>query len=277
MSLRVEWARYLPSRPETSLTMLIAAAHWALSLSLFSSALLSLSYSVRKNYSSLMTIISVMVLSLLFCFGLSFVLKNWGSVPPSRSESVQLGGKGVILSNSRGRGETAVILMNGTAQPLGPRVTAIPGQPLIFHESATASFDLPPVPFTDDTPWFLKSLAIDIRLNAENIQNKFNEGYLAFFFYAGSLIFLLCALGNAIKFSAWPLANLFLGVLAFRGVLAFEAFINTPEMMEIIDSFIRKIIPLEASVPVIFLVAGSLLHIYSFLVFIIKRRDENDY
>jgi len=278
LSLQVEWAKNLPPKPETSLTLLIAAAHWALSLSLFSSVLFSLSYSARKNYSSLMTIICVMGLSILFCFGFSSILDNWKYVPPTSINSISLGDKGVILSNSLNNREgTAVVLLGGTAQPLGPRVTAIPRQPLIYQETASASFTLPPVPFTDDTPWFLKSLSIDIRLNAENLQSKYNEGLLPFFIYAGSLIFLLCSLGHTIRFSAWPLANLFLSILAFGGILVFESFINTPEMQYVIDSFLRGMVPSAYSVPLIFLCAGLLLYIYSFLVFIIKRRDADEY
>jgi hypothetical protein len=168
--------------------------------------------------------------SFLFCFIISFFLENWESVPPARSTPVTIGEKGVILSNSLNRSGTSVILLNGTVEPLGPRVAVIPGQPMVFYESARINFDLPPVPFADDTPWFLKDLSIDIRLNAEIFQKKFGEGFLPFFIYAGSLIVLLCSLGNAFKFSAWPLANLFLGILAFRAVLAVETFLNSPEM-----------------------------------------------
>jgi len=223
-----------------------------------------------------MTVISIMGLSLVFCIGISFLLDNWKSVPPEQSAGIPLGGKGLMLSNSLHRNETVVILINGASQPLGPRVTALPGQPLIFLESVSTGFDLPSIPFKDDTPWFLKSLAIDIRLNAEMFQKKYSENILSFLVYAGALIFLLCSLGNVIKFSAWPLANLFLGILAFRGILAFCSFINTPEMQEILSSFIKNIIPLSFTVPFMFLGAGLLLHLYSFLIFFIKRRSSDD-
>jgi hypothetical protein len=274
--LRVDWAKNLPPKPETSLTLIIAAAYWALSLALFSTILFSLSYAVRRGCFAPMTVITIMVLSMLFCTGISLALENWESVPPAQSAGIPLGGKGLILSNSLNRNETAVILLNGTAEPLGPRVTAIPGQPLLFHESVGASFDLPPVPFGDDTPWFLKSLSIDIRLNAEMFQKKLNGGFIPYFVYAGSLIFLLCSLGQAIKLSAWPLANLFVGILAFRGILALNTFINTPEMQDIIDSFLRSMVPVTFALPAIFLGLGVLLHLYSILVFISKRRHDDD-
>jgi hypothetical protein len=277
LSLRVDWAKNLPPKPETALTLLITAAHWALSLSLFSSILFSLSYSIRKKYSEIISVVTIMGLSLLFCFVLSFFLENWGAVPPAQSSPLPLGEKGVILSNSLNRNETAVILLNGTADSLGPRVAAIPDQPLIYYESARINFALPPVPFADDTPWFLKSLSIDIRLNAEIFQKKFIEGFLPFLIYAGSLIFLFCSLGNAFKFSAWPLANLFLGIQGFRAILAVETFLNSPDMQDVIGSFLRGMIPLTWAVPFIFLTAGILLYLYSFLIFIIKRRNVDEF
>jgi len=276
LSLRVDWAKSLPPKPETSLTLLIAAAHWALSLALFSAVLLALSYAARRNCFAPFSMLIILALSLVFCFGFLFALENWKSVPPAQSIGIPLGGRGLILSNSLNRNETAVVLLNGTKEPLGPRVTAIPGESLLFHETAAASFDLPPVPFADVTPWFLKSLYIDIRLNAEMFQRKFVEGLMPFLIYAGSLIFLLCSLGFAVKFSVWPLANLFLGVLVFRGVLALETFFYSPEMQEIFDSFFKNLMPVETAIPLIFVGFGVMVHFYSFLVFIIQRRDRDD-
>jgi len=277
LTLRVDWAKILPPKPETSLTLLISAAHWALSLALFSSILLALSYAARRNSFAPVAILCIMTLSLVFCYGLSSALERWKSVPPAQSTGIQLGGNGLILSNSLNRNETAVVLLKGTAEPLGPRVTAIPDQPLLFHETASANFDLPPVPFADVTPWFLESLYIDIRLNAEMLQERFVEGLIPFLFNAGSLIFLLCSLGFAIKFSAWPLANLFLGILAFRGVLALETFFYSPEMQDIFDSFFKNLMPVEFAIPMLFVGFGVMVHFYSFLVFIAKRRDRDDY
>jgi len=276
LSLRVEWAKNLPPKPETSLTLIIAAAHWALTLALFSSILLALSYAARRNCFAPMAILCVMILSLSFCFGVSFALDNWKAVPPAQSIGIPLGEKGLILSNSLSRSEIAVVLLRGTAEPLGPRVMAIPGQPLLFQETAVSNVDLPPVPFGDVTPWFLKSLYIDIRLNAEMFQQKFHEGFISFLIFAGSLIFLLCSLGFALKLSVWPIANLFLGVLAFRGILALETFFNTPEMQDIFDSFLQNLMPTALAVPLIFTGFGVLVHLYSILVFIVKRQDKDD-
>jgi hypothetical protein len=91
----------------------------------------------------------------------------------------------LILSNGLTKNETAVVLLEGTLNPLGPRIAAFPGQPLVYQQTASGNFELPPVQFGDDTPWFLKSLAIDIRLNAEMFKLKFQEGIFSYLFYAG--------------------------------------------------------------------------------------------
>ncbi|MDR0322959.1 MAG: hypothetical protein LBI12_00760 [Treponema sp.] len=268
----------MPPKPETTLTLIIAAAHWALSLTLFSCILFSLSYAARRNYSSLMTVVSIMSLAFVFCFSVSTALDYWKAVPPAQSTGIMMGSNGLILYNAHGRNETAVVLLKGTSEPLGPRVTAIPGQPMAFLEAARSGGtpELPPVAFGDDTPWFLESLSIDIRLNAEMIKTKFNEGFGSFLIYAGSLIFLLCSLGHAIKFSAWPLPNLFLGILAFCGVLSLETFLNSPEMLEILDSYLKGRIPVAAALPLLFFGFGLLLHLYSILTFAAKRRESYD-
>jgi len=276
LELRVEWAKNLPPKPETSLTLFLAAAYWALSFTLFSSIIVTLNYAGRRNYFPLMTIIFVMSLSFIFCFGITTALEHGKTVPPAQTMGMPIGTKGLILSNSLNRNETAIILLRGTSEPFGPRVVTIPGQPLAFQEAVSANFDLPPIPFADETPWFLKSLSIDIRLNAERLQQKFREGFDSYFVYAGSLIFMLCSLGFAIKFSVWPLANLFIAALAFRGILILETFFNTPETQEIINSFLDNKLPVQFALPLLFFGFGMLVYVYSFLVFAVKRRDDDD-
>jgi len=74
----------------------------------------------------------------------------------------------------------------------------------------------------------------------------------------------------------WPLADLFLGALAFRGILAVETFLNTPEMQEIIGSYLDNKIPVSMAVPAVFFSFGLLVNIYAVLVYVIKRRKSDD-
>jgi hypothetical protein len=278
LGLRVEWAQNLPLKPETSLTLLITAAHWALSIATYAAILLALSYGARRHNFAPMVVISITVLSLMFNFGISSALYQWEYVPSAVTAGKQVGEPGLILSNKLNRNETAVILLKGPAEPLGPRVVAIPEQPLQYFEStANVNIDLPPIPFGDDTPWFIKSVSIDIKLSGAQIHKRFIEGRLPYFIYTGALIFLLSSLGFAIKFSVWPLADLFLGALAFRGILAIETFLNTPEMQEIIDSFLSGKLPVAMAVPAIFFAFGLLVNVYAVLVYIIRRRNKDDF
>ena len=277
LSLMVDWARVLPQRPETFLTILITASHWALSLSTYLSIVVTLGYAARERCFAPMTVLCMMILAMVFNFGISFALYHWKYVPPAQTEGRQLGENGLILSGSLHRNETAVILLKGSSDPLGPRVTAMPDRPLFFQESTVnAQVSFPPIPFTDNSPWFIKSLAIDLRLNAEQLQKRFTEGFIPYLIYAGSLIFLLCSLGFVLKFSVWPLANFFIGILVFRGILASETFFNTREMQELFNTFFKNMIPSSLVVPFIFIAFGLLVHLYSVLVYIAKRRGNND-
>jgi hypothetical protein len=155
---------------------------------------------------------------------------------------------------------------------------ATPGKPMIYQEEVVgkdlARISLPPAPFTDNCPWFLKSIAIDLRLNAEILRHYLGEGMIPFLIYAGALFFFLSSLIFILKLSVWPLANIFLGCLAFRGVLALEMFFNTSEMQNVFDSFLQNHLPLELVVPLIFCGVGVLIHLYSFLVFLAKRQSD---
>jgi len=113
LSLHVDWVKNLPPKPETALTLLITAAHWALSLTLFCSIMIALNYAVRRGYFPLMSLVCVMALSFLFCYGISFALNQLKLVVPARSSGIAIGGKGLILSNTINKNDTAVVLLNG--------------------------------------------------------------------------------------------------------------------------------------------------------------------
>jgi hypothetical protein len=279
LALRIEWVRALSQEQEAMLVELINAARWALSFGIYGGILMGLSYAVRKEVHMPMAVISVMVLTLGFTFGIDQLLKNWESVLPAKTTTPPLGKPGLILSNNVRPSGTAIILLEGPSQPGGRRVVATPGKPMLYQEEFTgrdlARISLPPAPFSDNCPWFLKSIAIDLRLNAETLRQRLGEGIIPFLIYDGALVFFLCSLIFILKISVWPLANLILGCLAFRGVLALEIFFNTGEMQEVFDSFLQNRLPLELAVPLIFYGVGLLIHLYSFLVFLAKRQSRD--
>jgi len=275
--LRIEWVRTLSQEREAVLVELITAARWALSLAVYGGVLLGLSYSVRREVFAPAAILCVGLLTIGFTFGIGQLIERWEGVPPAKTLAQPLGSPGLILSNNVRPAGTILVLLEGSAKPGGSRVVATPGKPLLYQEKFAGKdlslLSLPPAPFSDNCPWFLKSLAIDLRLNAENMRRQVNAGWLPFLIYAGTLVFLLCSLMFILKFSAWPLANLFLGCLAFRGILALELFFRTPEMQDIFDSFLQNRLPRAWAVPLIFCGVGLLAQLYSFLVYLVKRQS----
>jgi len=277
LELRIEWIRALSQEREAVLVEIITAARWALSLTVYGGVLLGLSYAVRRGVFALTAIPCIALLTIGFTFGIGQLLEDWEHVPPARISMQPLGKPGLILSNNVRPAGTVLILLEGTAKPDGSRVVATPGKPLLYQEKFPGKdmslLSLPPAPFSDNCPWFLRSLAIDLKLNAENVRRQVNAGLLPFLVYAGTLVFLLCSLMFILKFSVWPLANLFLGCLAFRGVLALELFFKTPEMQDVFDSFLQNRLPLSWVVPLIFCSVGLLAYLYSFLVYLVKRQS----
>jgi len=277
LELRIEWIRALSQEREAILVEIITAARWALSLAVYGGILLGLSYAVRREVFALTAIPCIALLTIGFTFGIGQLLEDWEHVPPAKILMQPLGKPGLILSNNVRPAGTVLILLEGSVKPDGSRVVATPGKPLLYQEKFPGKdmslLSLPPAPFSDNCPWFLKSLAIDLRLNAQNMRRQINAGLLPFLMYAGTLVFLLCSLMFILKFSAWPLANLFLGCLAFRGVLALELFFKTPEMQDVFDSFLQNRLPLSWVVPLIFCGVGLLAFLYSFLVYLVKRQS----
>jgi len=278
LTLRVEWIRTLSQEQGPILADLVIAARWALSLTLYGGILIGLSYAVRKNVFAPVALLCIVVLSLGFIWGIDQLVESLESMPSVKTRDQPLGKPGLILSNTILPSGTVIVLLQGPAQPNGSRVVATPGKPMLYQAEFAgkdlASASLPPAPFVNDCPWFLKSLAIDLRLNSELLRQHLNNGLIPFLLNTGPLVFLLCTFMFILKMSAWPLVNLFLGCLAFRGVLTLEIFFKTPEMRDVFDSFLQNRLPLSLAVPIIFCGVGVLVCLYSLLVFLVKgRRD----
>jgi hypothetical protein len=286
LHLWIEGARRLPSQPRMALPELITAVRWALSVTVYFSLLFGLSYAARlsggfpaaggRRLSAPPAMICLFILSLAFSGGAVLGLERLGVLVPAQDISRPLGGPGLILS----QGDTAIVLLRGPAENRGPRVVAMSGRPLLYQREPLGPdntvLSLPPVPFRNEAPWFLRSMAIDFSLTGRQFAARLGEGSISFLIYAGALIFLLVSLGFILKLSNWPLANLFLGCLAFRGVLAAETFLNSPEIQAGFASFLENRLPLSYTVPLIFCLFGALINLYTFLVFLAKRRTDEE-
>jgi len=268
--------RYLPVENEALLTTIITATYWALSVTLYGSIMLSLSYIIRRRIFAPFGVLCIIALAMGFTFGISLGLNQWKLVVPEQYMALPLGEPGVILTQAN----TSVVLLNEPKDARGPRVTAFADRPLLYQAEPTGPnnsvLSLPPLPLGHDSPWFLRSIAIDFRLNSEQLSRRFDIDPIQFFIYAGSLIFFLASLGFIFKLSRWPLANLFTGTLIFRLILSLETFLNSPEMQDTFLSFIGNRLPAYLLVPLIFCAFGFMVYTYSILVFFARKRSDDE-
>ena len=280
MALRLDWIRSVSGQ-----TDLIAAARWALSLALYGGILLGLIHAVVEKVFAPAAIVCILLLAVGFTVGIGHGLESWSNMPDDSPAGPQrtLGGPGLILANpdtpTRPSGNAAFVLLQGPHEPARARVVAIPGSPMVFQPEFAGMdhslVSLPPAPFNTDAPWFLQNLAIDLRLSAENLQNRLGEGPVSFLLYVGFLAFLLSSLMFILRLGAWPLANFFLGLLAFRGVLAAETLFASHQIQEVFASFLQGRLPVSLVAPGIFLIAGLLAHLYSLLAHLARRQAKH--
>jgi len=264
ISSLIELARILPAGTGVQEA---AKAFWAaLPAALYLTILLTLSYTARKEIPIKTAILSIIVLACVYTASFSLGINRVGALDPIFKPAAAVEAEpGLILSQSG----TRVVLLKESSEILGPRLVSIPGEPLIYQELPVGPYDtvlpLPALAFGGDTPWYIRSIAIDLSLCARELKNRLESGYLSFAAYAFSLILLLASLRFLVELSHWPLANMFLGALVFRGVLTLETFLNAGEINTLIGSFLGGRIPPEYVTPCAFAALGILIILYTLL------------
>jgi hypothetical protein len=276
VSSLIELARVIPAGARVEEA---AKAFWiALPAALYLTILLTLSYSARKHVPAKFAILSIIIFACIFTVGFCMGIDRVGALEPIFKPAAAVEAKpGLILSQSG----TRVVLLKESSEVLGPRLVSIPGQPFIYQELPVGPFNtvltLPALSFGNETPWFVRSIAIDLSLSARELKNRLEDNYLYFAAYAFSLILLLSSLRFLVELSMWPLANMFLGALVFRGVLALETFLNAGEINTLIGSFLGGRIPSTYVTPCAFAALGILIILYTVLTRIARheRSDED--
>jgi hypothetical protein len=276
LGLWVEAVKTIPFRRGLSGDF-IASGSGALPAALYIAVLLCLSYTVRRKMPAVLSIAGIFALSFVFTLGLTLGIGHLDKVNLAPPAFRTLRGEpGLILS----RGDTSMILLKRSDAAGGPRVTAIPGQPLIYQETPlgpnNTPLSLPSLPFRADKPWFISSIAIDFDLVSREFKDRLGQSFLLFCVYTGALIFFLAGLRFLLELSNWPLANLFLGALAFRGILALEIFLDTPEIEGFLRSFLGERLPGPFLTPLVFCALGVLVIVYTALVSLARGREKND-
>jgi hypothetical protein len=280
LAIRLEWTRLLTLQPEALQNELVAAFQWALSFSLYFSIILGLCFINRDRIFALPAIVCIIVLAVGLTYSVSLGLGSMGGMIIEKIPGKPIGGPGLILSNPTRPNGTAIVLLEGPSAPGGGRVVAIPDRPMVFQENFPGK-DIPVsilsmTPFGEESPWVFRSLAIDLKISADNLKQHYNEGLIPFLIYTGALAVLLSSFLFIMNFSAWPLANFFLCCLAFRGVLYMENLLNSPDMQIFFDSLLKNFLPISAVIPMLFCVVGLLAYLYTFLIYLAKRKSVNE-
>jgi len=255
-----------------------AEAAWkAIPPALYFSILLTLSYTVRKRVPVFSAIIGVIFLGFAFSIASSIGISRAEILKTVfKSASPIKANPGLIVS----QGENSVILLRESSDISGPRLVSIPGKPLIYQEVPAGPnnsiIPIPAISFEDDIPWFIKSISIDFSLSARELKGRFQENNILYFaFYAFSLILLLSSMRFMLDSSQWPLANVFLGALIFRLILALETLLNTRDINLLLGSFIGNRIPSSFITPLAFCALGTLVLLYTFLTGIARSGSED--
>jgi hypothetical protein len=255
----------------------------ALPITFYLTILVTLSYSARRKILILTSIAGIIVLGLIFTVGFSEGIHHVEAIKPALKPGPPINARpGLILS----RAENAIILLKESSEAQGPRVVSFPERPLLYQEIPLGPnntiLGLPALPLGGDAPWIVQSMGIDFTLTAAELRNRLDQGFIPFIVYAFSLILFLGSLRFILELSQWPLANLFLGALVFRGILALEVFLNSREVNTLIGSFLSGRAPAMMITPLVFCALGILIILYTLLASIARaagakaRKVEDD-
>jgi hypothetical protein len=280
LAIRLEWARLLTMQPESLKNEIVAAARWALSFGLYCSIILGLCFISREKLYAPAAVICMALLAVGFAYGVNLGLEYLRSTAAEKIVTRPIGGPGLIIANPIRPTGTAVVLLDGPSSPGGARVVIASDRSMIYQETFPGKDAVPSVlslsPIVEASPWVFRSIAIDLRLSAENMRRRYSEGLGSFLVYTGALVVLLISFLFLMDFSAWPLANFFLCCLVFRAVLFLENLLNSPGMQDFFDSLLKNYMPLSTVVPLLFCIVASLIYLYTFLVYLTKRKSVNE-
>jgi hypothetical protein len=276
LNLALDAARTIPAGPVLTLPEFVTAARGTIPFAVYFSILLSLSFSARRRIPIPLTVPCLCILAVLFTLAVSLGgshARNLISPPPSELHRT-LGYPGLILS----QGDTVMLVLGDPADIRSSRVVSIPGRPLIYQEVPSGPNNtvlaLPPAPFRNGGAYALNSLFIDFSLAAGQFDAHLKAGLIPFGLYMGALILLLVSFRFVLDLSSWPLANLFFGAMVFRGILAFETFIDSREVQQLILSFLGPWAPELSISPLIFCSLGVLIILYTVLVYLARPKDQ---
>ncbi len=274
----IDAARHIPALPLAVLSEILRILSSSIHFALYVSILLTLSYSVRRAIKAPVTILVLVIISagLTIAAILGFQKIDTNHQNAAAHAPLTLGYPGLMLNQQ----DITMVLLEDPAKPDGSRVVSIPGQPLIYQEEPVGPgrtiLPLPSAPFQRELPYFLKSIMMDFSIMAKRYQALLAQGLVPLLLYTAVICLLLCSLRFLFTVSRWPLANLFLGALVFRGIVTLEIFLNTNEILVLIRGFLGNWLPLQFTGLIILAGITILVLLYSVLAYFARGRLNKD-
>jgi hypothetical protein len=272
LHLWIDAVSIVPVKSVIYMKEIIESGRWVPPFTLYLSVMFSINYGNKHRISRPLIFVSLIILANIFIFSASKGLNNLYNMTEAsmRINRKTLGQPGMILSQF----DTVITLLDEPSNRTGSRVVAIDDSPLIYQEEPIGVdgelIELPPVPFYTHSRWFSRIIITELSISGQNIAARFEEGLVPYFAWIGAFTLLLVSLGFVTGVSSWPLANIFLGFLVFRGLLAFEVFINSDEVNGFFRDFLRGALPDMLIMPAIFTAIAALILIYALLLFLAR-------
>ncbi|GMO32707.1 MAG: hypothetical protein Ta2F_08640 [Termitinemataceae bacterium] len=263
----------IPIQHYLDLKDVIVELEWIVPFTLYLTIIFSMNYASVNETAPLAAFIIVIVLSSFFTFGAAKGLDNAYNMasPPLVITQKQLGKSGLLLK----RGTTVYTLLDEPSLEAGSRVISIPGEPLFYQElpldEAGNIIKLPNAPFKENALLGTTELT-DLSLSGKYLSARYDNGLYSFAAWTLALILFLTSLSFLFQIGEWHIANIFLGIIVFRGILAFEVFFNSASIQTYMYDFFRGALSKDLVSPFIFTVISVLILIYVFLYHVAKGK-----
>jgi hypothetical protein len=268
-----EAAASIPASPFSWAAALVSQAWNILPVALYFSLLISLCYSCQRKMGSLVSFLALCISSIALVWALSLGLSWAGrmsaSIPPRAGKT--LGQNGLVLSQEG----ISTVILGAPGEAEAPRIIALNDRSLIYQKIPIneAFPPLPEAPFDGETAPFMINLNADLHLSGLRLSGLLSQGWLDFLPYLGSLCFFLISLRFVFTLTSWPLTNLILGTLLFRGVMAFENYLPQSFILIRLQSLLPQslAIPGHFLIPLIFCALAFIALFISFCIRLITK------
>jgi hypothetical protein len=227
-------------------------------VALFLAFLFSLSYTCRKSLKSLPACALLFACAFVLSFGSTLGLRavtRLSANPARQGKAPAIASPGLILQ----AGNVNTVLLGEPADPGAARVVALPGRGLLYETEPPASEQvfppLPSLPFSHDKPGFISNLNADLILDGGRLGSL---SLPALALYLAALCFLLASCRFVFHLAVWPLANLILGGILYRGILVMETWLDSAGIQQALAQFFHNLIPGLFLSPLVFTFLGVL-------------------